>query len=230
MWVALIRREAARFPHPSRRQRAIVFLHGERLSQRQPTVTCSQLCARWHLHRRTAVSHTPIFSQGKTVSFSALCVASFRFFHHCIRSPFCQGRSGPIVTPQPQLPPAYTPSAGRGFPEPRDADNRSYSRHANHSRSQSQASQYSTSQPPAPPLFNPEDRGYPYASVPQPAFPIPLPSRSVTPATRPSNAMPSFPQISAPPPINPSSRPSSNTSQPYFPSSSTLQSQNYNYR
>lgn len=152
------------------------------------------------------------------------------FFHHCVRSPFCQGRSGPIVTPQPQLPPAYTPSAGRGFPEPRDADNRSYSRHANHSRSQSQASQYSTSQPPAPPLFNPEDRGYPYASVPQPAFPIPLPSRSVTPATRPSNAMPSFPQISAPPPINPSSRPPNNSSQPYFPSSSTLQSQNYNYR
>jgi hypothetical protein len=135
------------------------------------------------------------------------------------------GRPAPIVTPQPQLPPPYGSE--------RDADNRSYSRHANHPRSQSQASLYSTSQPP---LFNPEDRGYPYASVPpQPSFPIPHPSRSVTPATRPpshSNQMPlipSFPQISAPPPINASSRPANNTSQPYFPSS-TPQSQNYNYR
>ena len=57
-------------------------------------MTCSRLCARWRLHRRTAVSHTPISFQGKTVSFSALCVAYFRLFSSLhtltvLSGPFC---------------------------------------------------------------------------------------------------------------------------------------------
>src|SRR5258708_14239644 len=57
---------------------------------------------------------------------------------------FCQGRPAPIVTPTP--------------------------RHAQHPRSQSQPSlPYSRdASQPMPPLFTPEDRGFPYASVPPP--------------------------------------------------------------
>lgn len=140
-----------------------------------------------------------------------------------------QGRPAPIVTPQPQLPPPYMmPSISRGASE-RDADSRSYSRQAQNPRSQSQASLH----------FSPVDRGFPYASVPQASFPIPYGApRSGTPGTLPSSHsgpvpltlyQPSYPQGSAPPPINSASRPPNNTSQPYFPSS-TPQSQNPNYR
>jgi len=137
------------------------------------------------------------------------------------------GRFAPIATPQPQLPQAYLPPIAHGVPD-RDTDSRSYSRHGQHPRSQSQTS-----------LFTPEDRGFPYASVPQPYFPVPhAASQSATSTTGPRPSSHSIPMPltlmtslpSAPPPVNTSSRPSINSSQPYFPSASTPQSQNSSYR
>ena len=151
------------------------------------------------------------------------------FPSHTLHSLTRQGRSAPIATPQPQRPQVSIPQA----------DNRPYSRHEHRPRSQSQSSfpaSYNPSQPPpaVPPRFSPDDRGFPYASVPPPpAFPFPYGSvRSATPTSRPaSQGMPMFPPIPhiGPPPVNSSSRPP-NTSQPYFPSTSTLQSQYSGYR
>jgi len=150
---------------------------------------------------------------------------------HTLRSLTHQGRSAPIATPQPQRPQVYIPQA----------DNRSYSRHEHRPRSQSQSSSfyanYNPSEPPAlPARFSPDDRGFPYASVPPPPiFPHPYGSaRSVTPASRPaSQAMPGpgfppFPQIN-PPPVNSASRPP-NTSQQYLPNTYTSQPQQSGYR
>jgi hypothetical protein len=154
------------------------------------------------------------------------------------------GRYAPIATPQPQLPQAqaYVP------PMIRDTDSRSYSRHAQHPRSQSQTSLPSgrdASQPMAPPIFTPENRGFPYASVPPPpppppqaSFPVPhAASQSATsaPSTQfsshsipmPLTLMASFP--SAPPPVNSASRPP-NSASSYFPGPSTPHSQNSSYR
>ncbi|KAI0277079.1 hypothetical protein BGY98DRAFT_658001 [Russula aff. rugulosa BPL654] len=155
------------------------------------------------------------------------------------------GRYEPIATPQPQLPQAQP----YGLPMGRDMDSgRSYSRHGQHPRSQSQTSLPSSrdaSQPIPPPLFTPENRGFPYASVPpppplsQPSFPVPHPaSQPATSATstRPSShtvpmpltLMASFP--SAPPQVNSASRPPNSASQPYFPGATTPHSQNPSYR
>jgi hypothetical protein len=143
------------------------------------------------------------------------------------------------VTPTPQLPQAYVPPVVRGVPE-RDTDSRSYSRHAQYPRSQSQTSLpygRDASQPLPQPLFTSEDRGFPYASVPPPPLPqTSFVSQPATFATRPSShsgpmpltLMTSFPQTSAT--FNTSSRPSSSASQPFFPSASTPQSQNSSHR
>lgn len=154
---------------------------------------------------------------------------------YSLRSLTRQGRAAPIATPQPQRPQVSIP--------PQDSDNRSYPYHENRSRSHSQSSfsananANASQPPPVPPRFSPDDRGFPYASVPPPppVFPFPYASvRSITPASRPaSQAMsgpvfPSLPHI-GPPPINAASRPP-NTSQPYFPTSSTSQSQHSGYR
>jgi hypothetical protein len=157
-----------------------------------------------------------------------------------------QGRTVPIATPQPQLPQALTPQPFGG-PSNRDTDSRSYSRHAYHPRSQSQTSLFANpSQLPMPPRFTPDDRGFPYASVPPPppsvafptAYPHSAPPRSTTPGSRRSSysipipPFPSIPPISAPPPVNTASRPPSHSNAPQtsFPSASSSHSQNPSHR
>jgi hypothetical protein len=145
---------------------------------------------------------------------------------HTLRSLTVQGRAAPIATPQPQRPQVSIPGS------------HTYPYHENrprsHSQSSSSANLNASQPPPLPPRFSPDDRGFPYASVPPPppVFPLPYGAvRSVTPASRPASqampgpAFPSVPYI-GPPPINAASRPP-NPSQPY---SSTSQSQHSGYR
>ncbi|KAI9511972.1 hypothetical protein F5148DRAFT_155397 [Russula earlei] len=153
------------------------------------------------------------------------------------------GRSGPIATPQPQLPHISIPVYSSVLPD-RDTPSRPYSRHSHNPRSQSQTSLLSNrdiSQPSAhpPPPFTPGDRGFPYASVPSmPPFPIPFATPlSVTPAPRPSShsfpmpVIPPIPTISGPPPpVNTASRPPNSASQPSFPNTAASQSQTSGYR
>jgi hypothetical protein len=154
-----------------------------------------------------------------------------------LRLLLCKGRSGPIATPQPQRPQISIPPPDyRGSSNPQ-VDDRSYPRYAHHPRSQSQSSltpNRDPSQPTsAPAVFTPNDRGFPYASVPPPpSFPMPSARpRSVTPALAASSHIMPIPFYSSgpPPPVNAASRPP-NSSQPHFPSSSTSQPQNSNYR
>ncbi|KAI0291991.1 hypothetical protein BC826DRAFT_458762 [Russula brevipes] len=155
-----------------------------------------------------------------------------------------QGRTVPIATPQPQLPQASTPQPFGG-PSNRDSDSRSYSRHAHHPRSQSQTSLLANRDPsqqlPMPPRFTPDDRGFPYASVPPPppsvafptAYPHSAPPRPTTPGSRRSSysiPIPPFPSIPPPPPVNTASRPPSNAPQTHFSSASSSHSQNPSHR
>ena len=155
-----------------------------------------------------------------------------------LRSLPCKGRPGPIATPQPQRPQISVQSDYRSSSN-LQAEDRPYSRYAYHPRSQSQASlipNRDTQPTSAPPLFTPNDRGFPYASVPPPPV-FPNPSgrpQSATPASATSSyntSTPGFPPIPyiSPPPVNAASRPP-NSSQPYYSGSSTSQPQNSNYR
>jgi hypothetical protein len=136
------------------------------------------------------------------------------------------------------MPQAYAPPIFRDHPNRDAADSRPYSRHAQHPRSQSQTSLFSNRDASQPPFFTPEDRGYPYASVPpRPSYAVPPPPPlSAASATRPSShsipmpLIPSFPQISAPPPVNTASRPPNSASQPFFPSPYTPENSNYRWQ